>query len=127
PRSFGREVLMARRGVTYGERADDPTDDSPPQDRPSGGVGLLFMAFNGSLLGQFEFTQESWADTSDFEVPGTGLDPVIGQGKRDVKVTFPKVWGHPERSVPHSQVSQTVTMLGGEYFFAPSLAYLRNL
>lgn len=127
PRSFGREVLMARRGQTYGERTDEPWDDSPPETRPSGEVGLLFMAFNGSLLNQFEFTQQSWADNPDFENPATGHDPVIGQGDRDIKVAFPKVWGKPELSVPQAQVAQTVTMKGGEYFFAPSLAYLRNL
>ncbi|AQZ69789.1 Peroxidase [[Actinomadura] parvosata subsp. kistnae] len=127
PRSFGRNVIMARRGQTYGERTDDPWDDSPPEHRPSGEVGLLFMAFNGSLLDQFEFTQQSWADNPDFEVEGTGHDPVIGQGNRDIKVTYPKVWGKPDKSAPQAQVAQTVTMKGGEYFFAPSLAYLRNL
>ncbi|NUT45412.1 MAG: Dyp-type peroxidase [Thermoactinospora sp.] len=127
PRSFGREVLMARRGQTYGDRADDPWDDSPPQTRPSGEVGLLFMAFNGSLLSQFEFTQQSWANNADFQNPATGHDPVIGQGDRDIKVSWPKAWGRDELSVPQAQVAQTITMKGGEYFFAPSLAYLRNL
>ncbi|MDP4508825.1 Dyp-type peroxidase [Nonomuraea turcica] len=127
PRSFGREVIMARRGQTYGERADDPSDDSPPENRPSGEVGLLFMAFNSSLISQFEFTQQTWANNPDFENPATGHDPVIGQGDRDIKVAFPKVWGKPEMSLPQAQVAQTVTMKGGEYFFAPSLAYLRNL
>ncbi len=44
-----RRHLMARRGVTYGERPDDPNADVPPAARPSGGVGLLFMAFNSVL------------------------------------------------------------------------------
>lgn len=127
PRSFGRGVLMARRGQTYGERIDEPWDDSPPEYRPSGEVGLLFMAFNGSLIDQFEFTQQTWANNPDFENPATGHDPVIGQGDRDIKVAFPKVWGKPEMSPPQAQVAQTVTMKGGEYFFTPSLAYLRNL
>ncbi|MED7930950.1 Dyp-type peroxidase [Nonomuraea sp. LP-02] len=127
PRSFGREVLMARRGQTYGRRGDQPWDDAPPETRPSGGVGLLFMAFNSSLVDQFEFTQRSWAGNPDFENPATGHDPVIGQGERAIKVTFPKVWGKPEQSPPQAQVAQTVTMKGGEYFFAPSLAYLRGL
>ncbi|SDM30576.1 Dyp-type peroxidase [Nonomuraea jiangxiensis] len=127
PRSFGREVLMARRGQTYGERSDQPWDDSPPEARPRGDVGLLFMAFNSSLVDQFEFTQQQWADNPDFERPATGHDPVIGQGDRDIKVTYPKAWGKPEMSEPQAQVAQTVTMKGGEYFFAPSLAYLRNL
>ncbi|MGW5686341.1 Dyp-type peroxidase [Nonomuraea sp. NPDC003754] len=122
-----RNVLMARRGQTYGERADRPWDDAPPETRPSGGVGLLFMAFNSSLENQFEFTQRDWADNADFLNPGTGHDPVIGQGVRDIKVAFPKVWGRPEQSAPQAQVAQTVTMRGGEYFFMPSLAYLRAL
>lgn len=127
PRSFGREVLMARRGQTYGSRDDQPWDDAAPETRPSGEVGLLFMAFNSSLLSQFEFTQQSWVNSEGFQVEGTGHDPVIGQGKRVVKVTFPKVWGKPELSAPHAQVAQTITMKGGEYFFMPSLAYLRAL
>lgn len=127
PRSFGREVLIARRGQTYGERNDQPWDDSPPGERPSGEVGLLFMAFNSSLQSQFEFTQQSWVNNPDFQNQGTGHDPVIGQGKRDIKVQFPKVWGKPELSAPQVQVAQTITMKGGEYFFMPSLAYLRNL
>ncbi|MEV2267032.1 Dyp-type peroxidase [Nonomuraea africana] len=122
-----RHVLMARRGQTYGERADQPWDDAPPETRPSAEVGLLFMAFNSSLENQFEFTQRDWANNADFLNPATGHDPVIGQGDRDIKVTFPKVWGKPEVSLPQGQVAQTVTMLGGEYFFMPSLAYLRAL
>ncbi|WP_157246481.1 Dyp-type peroxidase [Nonomuraea typhae] len=127
PRSFGRNVLMARRGQTYGERTDEPWDDAPPETRPTGDVGLLFMAFNSSLIDQFEFTQQSWANNPNFQVDGTGHDPVIGQGARDVKVTWPKAWGKPAQSEPQPQVAQTVTMRGGEYFFMPSLAYLRNL
>ncbi|MEU7001679.1 hypothetical protein [Nonomuraea sp. NPDC046570] len=127
PRSSGREVLMARRGQTYGDRADLPWDDAPPHIRPSGGVGLLFMAFNSSVTGQFEFTQISWANQPDFEIPATGHDPVIGQGRRDLKVTYPKLWNKPEMSLPRRQVPETVTMKGGEYFFMPSLAYLRAL
>jgi hypothetical protein len=52
---------------------------------------------------------------------------VIGQGKRAVKVRFPESWGGTKLSPPQSQVPQTVTMKGGEYFFMPSLAYLKSL
>jgi hypothetical protein len=65
---------MARRGQTYGERLDDPNDDSvAPAGRPNGGVGLLFMAFNANIninddfgLSQFDFTQAAWADNPNF-------------------------------------------------------------
>ncbi|WP_248964784.1 Dyp-type peroxidase [Sphaerisporangium perillae] len=120
-------VMMARRGQTYGTRTDTPWDDAPPQTRPTGGVGLLFMAFNASLQAQFEFTQQTWADNPDFPAEGSGHDPVTGQGKRDVKVVFPKVWGGDEFGSPQPQVPQTVTLKGGEYFFMPSLAYLKSL
>jgi Predicted iron-dependent peroxidase len=120
-----REVAMPRRGQTYGTRTDDPWDDAPPETRPTGGVGLLFMAFNGDLR-QFE-TAQLWANDDAFPQEGVGLDPVIGQGERTLKVRFPTVWGGPEFSPPVQQVPQTVTMKGGEYFFAPSLAYLNSL
>src|SRR2546430_8745564 len=84
---------MARRGQTYGERADVPFDESvPPSARPAGGVGLLFMAFNANVnipddfgLAQVDFTQAILANNPGFpRVPaGTaapGLDPGIGQG-----------------------------------------------
>ncbi|WP_433347326.1 Dyp-type peroxidase [Microtetraspora malaysiensis] len=120
-------VMMARRGQTYGTRTDRPWDDAPPKTRPTGGVGLLFMAFNSSLQGQFEFTQQTWADNPGFPSDGTGHDPVIGQGKRNVKVRYPKAWGSDKPSPPQPQVPQTVTMKGGEYFFMPSLAFLKSL
>ncbi|MEV7964905.1 hypothetical protein AB0O34_02860 [Sphaerisporangium sp. NPDC088356] len=120
-------VMMARRGQTYGTRTDVPWDDAPPETRPTGGVGLLFMAFNSSLQNQFEFTQQSWADSPGFPSEGAGHDPVIGQGKREVKVRYPKAWGSDKLSAPQAEVPQTVTMRGGEYFFMPSLAYLKSL
>ncbi|MBO3750095.1 Dyp-type peroxidase [Streptosporangiaceae bacterium NEAU-GS5] len=123
-RSLG--VMMARRGQTYGTRADHPWDDAPPETRPTGGVGLLFMAFNSSLQNQFEFMQSAWANTPGFPADGTGHDPVIGQGKRTGKVRFPESWGATKLSPSQVQVPQTVTMKGGEYFFMPSLAYLKN-
>ncbi|MEV5412230.1 hypothetical protein AB0K60_25775 [Thermopolyspora sp. NPDC052614] len=120
-------VMMARRGQTYGTRTDNPWDDAPPETRPTGGVGLLFMAFNSSLQDQFEFMQQAWANDPDFPEPGTGQDPIIGQGKRTVEVRFPESWGSTKLSPPQKQIPQTVTMKGGEYFFMPSLAYLKSL
>ncbi|MDH2430186.1 hypothetical protein [Sphaerisporangium sp. TRM90804] len=120
-------VMMARRGQTYGTRTDAPWDDAPPETRPTGGVGLLFMAFNSSIQSQFEFTQQSWADNSGFPREGTGNDPITGQGSRDTKIRLPKAWGSDKLSAPQSEVPQTVTMKGGEYFFTPSLAYLKSL
>jgi Dyp-type peroxidase family len=123
-----RRHLMARRGVTYGERPDDPNADVPPAARPSGGVGLLFMAFNSRLGNQFEFTQAVWADNPGFPiVEGVtpGLDPVIGQGERGSSDYTVEWGGSAQRTA--GPVPQAVTLRGGEYFFMPSLAFLRSL
>ncbi|MEV2194644.1 hypothetical protein AB0I02_27180 [Streptomyces phaeochromogenes] len=129
-----REHLMARRGQTYGERKDDPTGrDVPLNYRPTGGVGLLFMAFNSDLGNQFEFTQQRWANGSGFPkvptgTPEPGLDLVIGQGSRPAAV-WPLNWGEqgtgPGLGTP--AFPQAVTMKGGEYFFMPLLSFLRSL
>ncbi|MFH8786769.1 Dyp-type peroxidase [Streptomyces roseoverticillatus] len=117
-----RVHLMARRGQTYGERSEG--------DLPETGVGLLFMAFNSDIENQFEFTQHQWANSPRFPKraegeSAPGLDQVIGQGDRP-PATWPRVWGEVEgQEVP--AMAQAVTMKGGEYFFMPSLSFLRSL
>jgi Dyp-type peroxidase family len=125
--------IMARRGQTYGERTDDLNDEDPDK-KPTGGVGLLFMAFNASLVEQFEFVQKNWANNADFPRPTSpkapGLDLIIGHGKRP-PVSCPTRWDAMP-SVPGDfksvdPIAEAVTMKGGEYFFMPSLAFLRSL
>lgn len=119
----GRSRLMARRGQTYGERTDRPDDEKVPiSQRPTGDVGLLFMAFNASVTKQFEYTQRRLANSRDATIAG---DPVIGQGPRG-KLTSPTSWGGTEVRTT-DPIAQAVTMKGGEYFFMPSLAFLRSL
>lgn len=81
-------------------------------------------------LYQFEFTQAVWANNPGFpQVPaGTaapGLDPVIGQGPRPQQ-TYPTQWGGTQTQQV-DVIVQAVRMRGGEYFFMPSLAFLRSL
>jgi len=123
---FERSHIMARRGQTYGHRTDDPGADLPPGQRPTGGVGLLFMAFNADLANQFEFTQAKWVNNERFPF-GTpfaepGLDPVIGQGGRG-PVHYAAEWGGKDQTET-ANAAQAVTLKGGQYFFFPSLAFL---
>ncbi len=126
-----RQHLMARRGQTFGARTDDPNADLPPSARPTGGVGLLFMAFNSELDAQFEFTQQSWANNEGFPFnippgrPQPGLDQVIGQGTRP-KAESSVTWGGTENKLV-AAAPQAVTMKGGDYFFMPSIAFLKAL
>ncbi|MER2264374.1 Dyp-type peroxidase [Methylobacterium oxalidis] len=140
-----RRHLMVRRGIPFTdvERAASPFELPEAETfeefkervqplLPTGGVGLLFMAYNRDLGAQFEFTQKLWANNTNFPFapPGPhGIDPVIGQGAnlpRDQKL--PVRWDDASAgSRDDLPFSGFVTMRGGEYFFSPSLTFLRSL
>lgn len=125
-----RSHLMARRSIPYGRRpgaADAPAPRAA--DLPSGGVGLLFMAYQADIGRQFEFTQAHWANEPQRlkAAPPTGIDPLIGQGPAGGQ-RCPLHWGGgagaPRRLVDFRGF---VRLKGGEYFFAPSISALRRL
>ncbi|WP_406404709.1 Dyp-type peroxidase [Streptomyces sp. NBC_00879] len=99
----------------------------------AGKVGLLFLCAQSSIPNQFEFMQKSWCNDPKFlrpEVrpnpPGaldTGLDPIIGQGEV-TEQEWPQKHGNNERI--KATLKQSVTMMGGEYFFMPSLSFLEK-
>lgn len=127
-----RGHLMPRRGIPFGVRATHPNDpvlEEEPTLYPRQGVGLLFMAYNAEIGRQFEFTQETWVNNRDFARGATGIDGVIGQGKNASGLqTWPKVWGQAKgQPMVAFDFSGFVTMKGGEYFFAPSIGFLRGL
>jgi Dyp-type peroxidase family len=126
-----RKHIMARRGQTYGQRADDPDAEVPPSARPTGGVGLLFMAFNVDIGQQADFVQKVWVNNPGFPKvpPGApkppGLDQVIGQGTR-APLSQPKIWD-ATAAIDVDPAPQAVTLKGGEYFFMPSLDFLNAI
>jgi Dyp-type peroxidase family len=140
---------IARRGITYGGplSAADDLDDLPEK-----GVGLLFMCYQSDIWEQFEFIQRFWCNNPNFLEPGqsrnsnpnydkTGLDAVIGQKQGEEKdpvigeapqspQNWPQEWGKATTKPPiksDNQFGQFVTLKGGEYFFSPSITFLRNL
>jgi len=131
PEAAERAPIMARRGITYGERRQQANGDFAEDDRPTADVGLLFMAYMSDIAAQFEFTQASWVNNRDFVVKGTGVDPVIGQGGTQPPQSGTEVqWkdGYdPAAKTVGFDFQGFVTMLGGEYFFAPSLSGLHRL
>ena len=96
---------------------------------PTGGLGLLFMAYNADIGRQFHFTQTAWANNPGFPIqPGGphGQDPVIGQNAPgDQK--WPLEWDNPAAGIKPFGFQDFVKMKGGEYFFAPSLTFFKNL
>lgn len=130
PRQPGDDLhKMARRGIPFGHRGTNTDVDPDFEQMPTGGVGLLFMSFQASLANQFEFIQKAWVNDPDFPSSGTGKDPLIGQTNPPTHTstgTFPATWDDPS-SLKSEPFTDFVTMKGGEYFFAPSIAYLKGL
>lgn len=117
-----RSHRIVRRGITYGFRTVEPKNDPEPSSYPLGGVGLLFMCYQSNIDNQFAYIQRKFANT-----PGApGMDPVIGQPTGDVphQHKWPKRWGHTD--MQEFGFPSFVTLLGGEFFFAPSMSFLKD-
>jgi Dyp-type peroxidase family len=136
-----RTHIMPRRGIPYEDVArtihpsDLPGSESlsdfdahVKKSLPTGKVGLLFMAYNSSLSKQFVFTQATWADNTGFPAASVGLDPVIGQGTQPAPgQKWRKTWDDATAGDAAFDFHGFVTLRGGEYFFAPSLSFLKNM
>ncbi|MCU0467479.1 MAG: Dyp-type peroxidase [Arcicella sp.] len=124
-----KDHIMARRGIPYGTRSDNP-NDGQIDNKPEGGVGLLFMSYQKSIENQFEFIQKLWVNNDTFPnfnpKDKDGLDPIIGQGNSRALGAYPTIWGDP-KSIKQCSFDLFVTMKGGGYFFAPSINFLKNL
>lgn len=136
-----RTHIMPRRGIPYEDvmRTVHPSDLPGSESLsdfdthvkkllPTGKVGLLFMAYNSSLSKQFVFTQASWANTESFAAAGVGLDPVIGQETAPAAAQmWRKTWDDAAAGNAAFGFHGFVTLRGGEYFFAPSLSFLKSM
>ena len=114
---------IARRAINYGPL---------PSEEPEKDAGLLFMCFQASLTNQFNFMQKAWAKEQNFVKRDVGTDVVIGVEKKDdggeaIKETYnwPTQWGEQEKT--EATFDHWVTMKGGEFFFAPSMSFLKCL
>jgi deferrochelatase/peroxidase EfeB len=111
---------IIRRGITYGDRPDLIQGSLLPP--PDTGVGLLFMCYQAGIR-QFAI-QQAGSDSNDFVDPGIGPDAVLGRN------AIPSAQKWPSNGVPSAKtflMANFISMLGGEYFFAPSTAFLASL
>ena len=145
PEAQERMHLMVRRGIPYEDVKRTLHPDELPEGGttakftsdvapllPAGGVGLLFMAYNNRIAQQFKFTQQTWVNATNFPSQPAGphgIDPVIGQGPNVAgQQKLQKVWDDATSPmVANAGMSGFVKMRGGEYFFSPSLTFLRGL
>ena len=120
-------ILIARRGITYDEIGRDEDFAKKPRE----GVGLLFMSFQKGIYGQFEKLQR-YLNSDRYP---ERADPIAGQPAErasqnwNVEWVGHREWGNGQRvpTIFASQFSKVVTLKGGDYFYAPSLTFLRTL
>ena len=108
---------MIRRGGTYGPHL--------PEDAPEDGVerGIAAFVICASLIRQFEFAQNVWANDRNFHELGNERDPFIGNQDGTLEYKIPK---RPIRKKITGLPAFT-TVRGGAYFFLPGLRALRYL
>ncbi len=102
---------MIRRGATYGPHL--------PEDAPEDGQerGIAAFVICGSLIRQFEFAQNVWANDRNFHELGNERDPIIGNQDGTQEFKIPK---RPIRKTIKGLPAFT-TVRGGAYFFLPGL------
>lgn len=108
---------MIRRGGTYGPPL--------PEDAPEDGRERGIAAFVGcaSLVRQFEFAMNVWANDPNFHELGNERDPIFGTQDGTYDMTIPK---RPIRKKITGLPAFT-TIRGGAYFFLPGKRALRYL
>jgi Dyp-type peroxidase family len=115
-------IRIVRRGLPY----DEDGRKGRLEYLPEGKVGLLFMCFQKSIGGQFEVIQARWANKGELGSRKVGIDGIIGQGENNNWQEYPVEWNSDPKKIK-CEVKGFVTLKGGDYFYAPSIAFFNNL
>jgi Dyp-type peroxidase family len=108
---------IIRRGATYGP----PLPEGAPEDGADRGIAAFVIC--ASLIRQFEFVQNVWANDPNFHELGNEHDPMIGAQDGTFDFTIPK---RPIRRKIKGLPAFT-TVRGGAYFFLPGIKALQHL
>jgi Dyp-type peroxidase family len=131
---------LLRRGMPYGS-VSRSTPDAPIDDDAD--RGLQFLAYQTSILNQFEFVTKNWVNAKDYKETfenGGGHDPIIGQNSKDGRIRkFTLTFPDPNKPNATKTVQVTteaffkktgktdwVRPTAGGYFFAPSIDALKD-
>ncbi len=108
---------MIRRGGTYGP----PLPEGAPEDGKERGIAAFIGC--ASLVRQFEFAMNVWANDPNFHELSNERDPFVGTQDGTYDMTIPK---RPIRKKITGLPAFT-TVRGGAYFFLPGIKALRYL
>jgi Dyp-type peroxidase family len=114
---------LLRRGIPFGP----PYPAAPPPDYRDSERGLLFLAYQTSIVGQFEHVQRVFANNvEDLETgkPRAGHDLIIGQNGGKERTFVLRLDG---QICTIRTDRQWVLPTGGGYFFAPSICVLARI
>ena len=117
-----RKRRLTRRGMVYGTEVPVVPENGP---LPEAGVGLLFMCYQASVRKQFAFVQKIWSNTPTFPRGNVGVDAVIGGDGIRYCHAWPATWN--ELDPVAFEFRSFVRVLGGEFFFAPSIPFFQQL
>ena len=123
-----RSHRIARRSVLYGIHKKEGEED--PRLTPTPEVGVLFMCYQKDIRRQFEFLQANWSNNKNAPAQGTAPDALIGRLSGDqeaIAQPWPRRWNGLRKEHRNFSFGSFVTLTGGEYFFAPSISFLRNI
>jgi len=113
--------FVLRRGIPYGASLLGVRNPTPAQLKAD--RGLVFVAYQASIVDQFETLIRRWTNTPNQPALG-GHDPIMGQeeeqGSRRRFIDLP---GGPRCFLNNEWVIPT----GGGYFFAPSISAVRDV
>ena len=112
---------IARRGITYGVRPD-LHQLGALFGPPSVGVGLLFMSYQADIEAQFEYLQAEL-----FGGRRSGHRDLLAPRVDDrlAEYSWPSAYASRNRHV--APFAATIKLMGGEYYYSPSLTFLRQL
>jgi Dyp-type peroxidase family len=110
---------IIRRGRPYGEKWQP---DAAKPDGENAERGMLFIALNADIAGQFEIIQHSWLNNPHFNGLYTGTDP-ISHFSEDGSIT---IQNRPV-NLQICRPEPFVRVRGGAYFFLPGIRALRDI
>ena len=126
-----RHHRLIRRGIPFGPVLPSAPNGSAPDTTER---GIIFVAYMADIEQQFEFIMRRWFGSRNFGPvtgrPTPGFDPLMGRlhnlpnNARDVQYATQN-----GGALTHTQIDiqRYITMKGGGYFFAPSIAHLTTL